>query len=113
MRVVIGTHNALDDELGTLLAEALPDPEMPELDRIGFTLKVDLLIAMRVLWSGVRPAWRDFNRLRNTFAHDVRPPLRRLGPANSDPPCRIRCGPAKQANPLTSSGWLPQSSGSK
>jgi hypothetical protein len=98
MRVVIGTHSALNDALGRLLAEALPDPDMPELDRIGFTLKVDLQIAMRVLWSGARPAWRDFNQLRNTFAHDAKATVTeaRAGQLRSTVPDSLWSGEASE-----------------
>jgi hypothetical protein len=70
LRLTIAGHSALNRALDALLAEVLPEPEMPELARISFVTKVDLLMAMHVLWHEPRPAWRDFNQLRNEFAHD-------------------------------------------
>jgi hypothetical protein len=42
-----------------------------ELDRLRFPQKLDVLIALGVIATEARPAWRQVNGLRNRFARDL------------------------------------------
>ena len=54
-----------------LIYEALPNPEAIDLTRLGFPLKVDLAIALRLLLLEEKPAYIVLNKLRNRLAHDL------------------------------------------
>ena len=54
-----------------LIYEALPNPEAIDLTRLGFPLKVDLAIALRLLLPEEKPAYIVLNKLRNRLAHDL------------------------------------------
>lgn len=71
IRLTIDGHKAIDAALTALMAESLPDPDLPELSRLKFTTRLDLVIALGLLPRESRPGWLEFNRLRNRMAHEI------------------------------------------
>ncbi len=71
LEIVIQGHKVLDRCLTVLLAESLPQPDLPELRRLRFATRVDLVIGLGRVSLSSRGSWLELNRLRNSYAHSL------------------------------------------
>lgn len=62
-------HSAIDLNLRRFLSESLPAAHEVELDRLSFSLKLDLAVALKGLRAESRPLFQRLNQLRNRLAH--------------------------------------------
>lgn len=72
--VVIGLrgHTVIDRLLNRLLIEILPGEHKLEVGRLGFGLKVDLIIALGFLNPKERALYFKLNKIRNDLAHGLK-----------------------------------------
>jgi len=69
LQIIVRGHLYVEAELTKLLYEALPKPGAIDLSR--FPLKVDLAVALQLLWPEEKPAYIFLNKLRNKLAHNL------------------------------------------
>lgn len=67
---VIEGHKLIDELLNEALAESLAYPNVLEVQRIRFPVKVDILSAPGYIPPTNRIAYHKFNSVRNEFAHN-------------------------------------------
>ncbi|HZZ57424.1 MAG TPA: hypothetical protein VFE31_06310 [Opitutaceae bacterium] len=69
--ISIRGHVAIDAALGELIAAALPSAHEVEIERMSFSLKVDLSIGLCAIHPGSRSIFIKLNKIRNLFAHSA------------------------------------------
>jgi len=69
--LAIRGHQAIDALLTTAITSALPDPHQVEVERLSFTLKVDLAVALKRIPQDCRGMFTALNRVRNRLTHDA------------------------------------------
>jgi hypothetical protein len=67
---VLRSHQDLDVLLADIINESLVESHFLEIERIPFSLKVELVVALGKIEKEARPALLRFNSIRNEFAHD-------------------------------------------
>ena len=74
LQVVITSHIRLEAWIAKLIEINLPNPKDFNWD-MGFMDKLDLAIAMNLVPRGLRPACKQFNKIRNNLAHALNKPV--------------------------------------
>lgn len=69
---IIRCHLYIDHILEKMLLEAMPSPEALKIERIGFSGKLDLCLALGFLPKEVAGSVRVINKLRNQLAHTLK-----------------------------------------
>lgn len=69
LRVALRGHQGVENLVNFFLLEVLPNPDVTEVGRLQFGLKVDLLVAMGHLRTEDRPGFEKLDLIRNRFAH--------------------------------------------
>jgi hypothetical protein len=69
LRVVVRAQQGVESLLNLLLLDALPHAEGKEIERLRFSLKTELLVAMGVIQKSDHPPFEKLDQLRNRFAH--------------------------------------------
>src|SRR5438067_2553727 len=70
LMAVLRSHQDLDVLLADIINESLVESHFLETERIPFSLKVELVVAMGQIEKEARSALLRFNSMRNEFAHD-------------------------------------------
>lgn len=68
---LIQAHLYFEHVVAQILFEALPKPEAISLSRMGFSQRLDLVVAMDLLPDDLVPTIRKLTSLRNRTAHDL------------------------------------------
>jgi hypothetical protein len=71
LQFVIRAHLRAEQLLFAMLAEGLKNPSIIDLDRLSFSTKARLAVAMGLMGQDVLPPLIALNALRNNFAHKV------------------------------------------
>ena len=69
--IVVTGHVALDRMIEICIRESLPNPVALDLERIPFSQKLALSLALGILEEASMPAYKVLNALRNRVAHDL------------------------------------------
>jgi hypothetical protein len=70
-QLVIRAHLHAEQSLFAMLTEGLKNPSVIDLDRLSFSTKARLAVAMGLMGQDVLPPLVALNALRNNFAHRV------------------------------------------
>lgn len=71
LSLILRCHIALEASLNKVIETRSHANEQSELDRLAFTAKVDVCIALGAFQPRYRQAWVIVNRIRNQFAHNL------------------------------------------
>jgi hypothetical protein len=71
LAIIIRAHLYLESTLSLLIEEHLVEPGALEVDRLNFSTKVGLAVALGALPITLREPLQMANSLRNRFAHDI------------------------------------------
>jgi hypothetical protein len=71
LQLIIRAHLLAEQALFAMLTESLKNPSSIDLDRLSFTTKASLAVAMGLMEQDALPPLVALNRLRNNFAHKV------------------------------------------
>lgn len=69
--IVVTGHVALDRMIEICISESLPNPAALDLERIPFSQKLALSVALGILEEASMPAYKVLSALRNRVAHDL------------------------------------------
>jgi hypothetical protein len=69
--IVVTGHVALERVIEICIIESLPNPAALDLERIPFSQKLALSLALGILEESSMPAYKALNALRNRVAHDL------------------------------------------
>jgi hypothetical protein len=69
LQLIIRAHLLAEQLLFAMLTEGLKNPSIIDLDRLSFTTKARLAVAMGLMEQDVLPPLVGLNALRNNFAH--------------------------------------------
>ena len=78
LAAVIRAHIYIESTLNLIIEEYLVEPSALDLDRLNFSTKVDLLLALGALHHGLKQPLQMVNRFRNRFAHNINAQLTEL-----------------------------------
>jgi hypothetical protein len=69
LALVIRGHQSIEAALNAAISETLLEPHAIEIEQIGFSVKADLAVALRIIRADSLPLFTILNRTRNRFAH--------------------------------------------
>jgi hypothetical protein len=78
LAAVIRAHIYMESTLNLLVEECLLEPSALDIDRLNFSTKVDLLVALGALHQDLKKPLEMVNRFRNRFAHNINAHLTEL-----------------------------------
>ncbi len=68
---IVKGHLYCEAALGEILRQDFKHPEMVDIDRLGFSTKVNLCTALGIVWLDLRPGLLKLNSLRNKIVHNL------------------------------------------
>jgi hypothetical protein len=71
LAVIVRAHLYLESTLTLLIEEYLAEPGALEVDRLAFSIKVGLALALGALPESLKQPLQMVNSLRNRFAHNI------------------------------------------